>query len=787
MKRIGLVVAVLVLAFLSYGSGTGDTASPILSWNTFLGGIGADETCNALTLDSGGNIYIVGYGNATWGSPIRAYAGNNYDAFVAKLKPDGTLVWNTFLGGDWNDFGYAIGLDGYGNIYVSGQSNSTWGTPVRAFATAPDIFVAKLDPSGTLIWNTFLGGSGSDSNNSMAVDPGGNCYAVGASNATWGSPVNPFVAIPAGYKDFSIAKVDSNGYLQWNTFLGGTANDTAFGVAADVYGKVYVAGASRATWGSPKNPYTGAGTNDITVAQVNAGDGVLQWNTFYGQAGDDYAYGIAVSPDDIVLVAGWSTATWGTPINPYAGGGSDGLVMALELDGDFLGHTFIGGTGDDGCTSVCGDKAGSIYLSGFSTASWGSPDKPFVGGGTYSTDGFVVRLGATGSFQALTFVGGAGDDSCNALALDSNRNFLAVGQSSATWGSPIRAFGTATDGFVAKSTFIPNFLSRDAVGDFDGDGTDEAVLNFGTLGIWMYNNGAWSQIKDGFAEEMLALNIDGDADDEIVADMGDGGLWLWNDWTLSKISGNDAEGLAVGDLDSSGDEEFLADFGTAGLWIYDLGHWTQFSGANPDFMVFAQLNGTGWQEIVADFGAIGLWVRQGTAWFQISGVNADFFACGDTDGNGTAEIVGDFGATGLWLWNTGSWTQLSGVDVNYLIMADTNADNKAEIIGDFGPVGLWLWASGSWTMLSGVREEFMIAANVDADPVKEVFVDFGPLGLWECDGGSWIQFSGVNPEYMISGDFDGDGQAELMVDFGTLGLWLYNGGAWTQVSNVNPD
>jgi hypothetical protein len=754
---------------------------PILSWNTFLGGAG-DDSANAIWLDLSGNIYIVGYSNATWGTPIRAYAGNNYDAFVAKLSPNGTLLWNTFLGGQMNDYGYAIGLDASGNIYVSGQSNMTWESPIRAFSTSPDAFVAKLNSSGTLVWNTFLGGAGSDYNDSMAVDPGGNCYAVGASNASWGTPVNPFNAIPAGYNDWSIAKVDNNGYLQWNTFLGGTASDIAFGVALDLSGGVYVAGQSRASWGTPISAYTGGA--DIAVARINASDAALQWNTFFGQAGEDYAYGISVSPEGILLVAGQSDATWGTPINSYAGGVSDGFIMALEFTGAFLGHTFIGGPGMDGCTSVSGNRAGQIYIGGYSTATWGRPDKPYGGG---SSDGFVVRLGATGNFQALTFLGGGGSDGANALAVGKNRDFYVAGSSDATWGRPIRAYSSGGDGFVFKSTFIPDALDRHAVGDFDGDGIDEAAVDFGSIGIWMYNAGAWSQISPEDPDNLVALNIDGDADDEIAADMGDGGLWLWDGGTLSQLSAVDAQGLAAGDVDGDGADELLGDFGSIGLWLYDGGAWSQISGVDPDYIAVADLDGVGGKEIIGDFGATGMWVRSAGTWTQLSGVNPDFFTCGNTDGAGGQEIVGDFATTGMWLNNSGVWTQLSGVDANYMITADMDGNGQAEIIGDFGTVGLWVWNSGTWTILSSVREEYMIAANVDADPAKEMFVDFGSLGLWEYDGGAWIQLSGVNPEYMMSGDFDGDSQAELMVDFGSLGLWLWNGGSWGKISNGSPD
>ena len=128
----------------------------------------------SIVLDSSGNIYIVGYSHATWGSPVRAYTGN-YDAFVAKFSPNGTLLWNTFLGGTLMDLGFAIGLDGSGNIYVSGYSLATWGSPIRAFVVAADQFLAKLDASGSLLWNTFLGGTGNDYNNGLAVDGSGNC------------------------------------------------------------------------------------------------------------------------------------------------------------------------------------------------------------------------------------------------------------------------------------------------------------------------------------------------------------------------------------------------------------------------------------------------------------------------------------------------------------------------------------------------------------------------------------------------------------------------------------
>ena len=134
---------------------------PTLTWNTFLGAGGAyqNDYGQAIAVDGSGNVYVAGHSNATWGSPVRAYSGSGYDAFVAKLNSSGSLTWNTFLGGNGGeDQANGIAVDGSGNVYVTGWSVATWGSPVTAFGGgSSDAFVAKLSSSGSLTWNTFVG------------------------------------------------------------------------------------------------------------------------------------------------------------------------------------------------------------------------------------------------------------------------------------------------------------------------------------------------------------------------------------------------------------------------------------------------------------------------------------------------------------------------------------------------------------------------------------------------------------------------------------------------------
>jgi LPXTG-site transpeptidase (sortase) family protein len=426
---------------------------PVLTWNTFLGGSSLDEG-DDIIVDGSGNIYVTGYSDVSWGNPIRAFT-TIPDAFVAKLDPSGNLVWNTFLGGNGGDLGYGITLDASGNVYVTGNSNATWGAPIRAYATGiSDAFVAKLNTNGTLLWNTFLGGTGIDEAREIAVGGSGNVYVTGRSSSTWGSPV---IRAYTADMDAFVANVDTNGNLVWNSFLGGSAFDEAYGIVSDGGGNVYVTGFSTTTisangsWGNPIRAYTAF--RDAFLTKLNSG-GNLMWNTFLGGSGNDEGFNIALDGSGNTYVTGYSTTTWGNPIRAFTAN-EDAFAAEIDTAGNLIWNTFLGGGSSDQATGIDTDGSGNVYVTGYSAGTWGSPVRAFTSG----NDAFAAKMETGGNLMWNTFLGGNGQDYGYGIDVDGSGNVYVTGPGNATWGTPVRAYTADMDAFIAKLGFPPLVIS----------------------------------------------------------------------------------------------------------------------------------------------------------------------------------------------------------------------------------------------------------------------------------------------------------------------------------------
>jgi hypothetical protein len=265
-----------------------------LVWSTTLGGSRWDAG-SAVDVDSRGYAWVTGSTESPdfpTVASLQASLEGEFDAFVTKISPQGSLVWSTFLGGSAADHGSGIGVDRAGFVHVGGTTSSGDFPTVRAVQGSSrgsgDAFVARIDPAGSaLVWSTYLGGGGYEMADDLAVDPAGNAYVAGITLSP-DFPVRNALQPTLRHYDGFVSKLSATGALVWSTFLGGSGADGARSIAVDTAGSAYVTGPA----GSVDFPIRNAlrpvcepgplACNDAFVLKLAPRGDALVWSTYLG-------------------------------------------------------------------------------------------------------------------------------------------------------------------------------------------------------------------------------------------------------------------------------------------------------------------------------------------------------------------------------------------------------------------------------------------------------------------------------------------------------------------------
>jgi len=306
------------------------TADGALTWATFLGGSGPDEGC-AIALDGSGNPYAAGSTmsvNFTGGSNNSGMNNAKHDlsdAFVVKLSPDGAMTWGTHLGGGDEDFGYGVGLDSSGNVYIAGE---TWSDDLSAgnnsYRGGVDGFLARVSSAGTLAWSTYLGGTGEDWASGLVIDGPDSIYLAGYTEGGFTGGSNNGAANNSlkGGSDAFAARMTTAGALTWATYLGGLSTDRGFAIAADGSGHIFVTGdtASNAFMGGSNNQTSANSYKGVTdgFAAKLTDAGAVSWACYLGGESPDRGRAIAADASGNAYVTGDTNS-----IN-FMGGDNDG-------------------------------------------------------------------------------------------------------------------------------------------------------------------------------------------------------------------------------------------------------------------------------------------------------------------------------------------------------------------------------------------------------------------------------------------------------------------------------
>jgi hypothetical protein len=390
-----------------------------LQWSTFYGGTGNDWA-GAVDCDLSGNVYIAGYSNSsnnisTTGSYQHVKAGtnaNHNDAFLVKFDSLGARIWGTYYGGERQEGNSFIGLhiDKFNNIFIGGNTASdtgiaTTGTyqPLRnSTSTGNDGFIGRFDTSGSLLWGTYVGGTGADYICALKSDQYGNIYVSGYTNS------NNHIATSAAHQpvlgggfDAFLMKLDTFGNRSWGSYLGGLGLDRGYSLECDDSANVYMSGTTASTTGIATlnglvTNYVG-GSSDGFLTRFDS-SGNISWSTYYGgsQADNFISNGMSINKGKLyVLGSTISPSGIATPdgLFPNSGGDYDAFIVKFDLQGQREWSTYYGGAASDIGLGLATDDIGNVYIGGHTTSALGiattGAHQISLGG---NTDAFLIRL-----------------------------------------------------------------------------------------------------------------------------------------------------------------------------------------------------------------------------------------------------------------------------------------------------------------------------------------------------------------------------------------------------------
>jgi hypothetical protein len=447
---------------------------PSLVYSTYLGGSDNDDA-TGIALDGSGDAYVTGHTQSTDFPTKNAIQSSHapdpgaQDAFVAELAPDGSsLVYSTYLGGSNVDVATAIAVDGTGDAYVTGHTYSgdfPTKDPIQGSKVGgipDDAFIAELALAGSsLVYSTYLGGSGYDEASGIAVHGSGDAYVFGFTSSTDFPTVNPIQGSNTGTFVAELAPGGSS--LVYSTYLGGSSGHDyiASGIAVDGSGDAYVAGYTNATDFPTKDPIQGlnAGGYDSFVAELAPGGSSLVYSTYLGGSGADWAFGIAVDGSGDAYVAGSTTSTDLPTKDPVQGsfaGNADAFAAELAPAGSSLvNSTYLGGSGGDDALAITVDGSGDTYVAGDTSSLDFPTEDPIQGSNAGSTDSFVAELAPAGSSLVYsTYLGGSGFERANGITVDGSGDAYVAGVTASPdfpTTNPIQgSLAGSYDAFVAK-------------------------------------------------------------------------------------------------------------------------------------------------------------------------------------------------------------------------------------------------------------------------------------------------------------------------------------------------
>ncbi|MDY0167530.1 MAG: SBBP repeat-containing protein [Thermoguttaceae bacterium] len=779
-----------------------DDPSPSLAWSTYIGGSNADGNMRSvwggfphdgfgIAVDTDGNAFVTSMTESTDFAGATNTLHGGFDAFLAKVSPEGDTLWATYLGGTDGDEAMSVAIDADGNVLVTGMTFSEDFTAATNdyYGGWNDAFVAKVSPEGELLWATYLGGSENDQGLDIAIDSEGDILVTGWTNSPdfAGAINSPYGVGRDGWirswGDAFIAKLSSEGELLWTTYVGGSDDEGGLALVVDKSGNAYITGGT-ASQNLPeaKNTFTG-GAYDAFLAKVST-DGALLWTTYFGGSDEEAGFGIALDQSGNILVTGGTLSTdLAGANNAYYGGDIDGFVAKFSPSGNLLWSTYVGGNGSEGGFDLAVDSDGNAWITGGTDSTEFAESENQYRGGEY--DAFLAHVTADGTVVWATYVGGSDAEGAFSIVLDGAGNVLIAGGSYSPNLEKANNEYKAAPGSYLADTFIAKILLPSAT----TPPTYDVIGRVGGPG----GNGDWwlgeSNGTDAFSNSKVNRwnpNLD------------------WADIMVGDFTGNGLDDIA-GRIVTSGDWWLAVNNGDGTFTNQKWGRW------NPnvtfsDIMV-GDFTGDEVADIVGRVATTGdWWVARSTGssftnqkWGRWN-PNVEFTSimAADFTGDGKADIAGRIATTGDW-WvarSTGSsftnqkWGRWNpNIEFTSIMAADFTGDVKADIAGRIATTGDW-WVAKStgtgftnakWTRWNPSLELVdVMTADFTGDGKADIAGRVATTGDWWVGASTGTGFANAkwtrwNPSLVLgdvmTADFTGDGVADIAGRVATSGDW----------------
>jgi hypothetical protein len=580
------------------------TTTPAVAYSTYVGRTAAD-IAHSIAVARDGSVYVTGLL-----APTTAVQSHN-EAFVAHIASDGaTVLYMLTLGGNGDTEARAIAIDATGNAYVTGETSAS-DFPVKnalhatcslnsVRACSGDAFLTKLNPDGSIAFSTYLGGSGEDGANAIALDSTGNIYIAGATSSTDFPVFKPLQSTPGGEGDAFIAKIAGDGSrVLYATYFGGRGVDEARGMAVDAAGNAYVTGVTQSTdfptakaiQSSCKLDASKKCNGEAFVAKISADGSSLAYSTYLGGSGGDAGNAITIDLSGNAFITGTSSskdfpvesAFQLAPLGPSAA-----FVTKITTGGASVGFsTFLGGSSSDQGLAVSTDTTGNIFVAGetysaaFPLANAVQSACRLDRNGACSGDAFVAVFDPTGSHLEFgTYLGGSAADQARSIALDSQDAVYLAGATSSldfpfakaaqfprsstgTAANSSGSTGTTVSGAAIGGAFTAKISGMNGIlggGKNNPNVSSDPPTNCtGTTTNWLGGTGNWSDTtkwNTGAVPNSTSTNVcidDGNAaNSQVTLDISVSVGTLTIDSGDSLIIGDGQQLVAAGNISNSG-------------------------------------------------------------------------------------------------------------------------------------------------------------------------------------------------------------------------------------------